>query len=109
MAGVGRIGDFGKPEYTDEEMETRLDVVDPFLTYEENVERLVACGLSREKAKECVNMVLIGAKKSKAIRADILREQSEFRKEMGDIKECKPDDESCSTGGPEDEKKLKKE
>jgi hypothetical protein len=52
-------------------------------------------------------MALIGGKKSKEARRDVLREESEFRKEIGDIEECKPEDESCATGEPEAKKKLK--
>jgi len=28
MAGVGRMSDFGKPEFTDDDIENRLDTVD---------------------------------------------------------------------------------
>ena len=63
MAGVGRKSDFGKPEFTDEEVENRLDTVDPFvdenLSYAENVQRLVSCGLSEEMAAKCVDMIII--------------------------------------------------
>lgn len=106
MAGVGRKSDFGKPEFSDNEVENRQDTVDPFLTYEENVQRLMKCGLKKEEAEECVNKALMIGK-DKARREDILHEVSEFRKEIGDIKTCKAEDESCVPTGPEDEKKTK--
>jgi len=99
MAGVGRKADFGKPEFTDAEVENRLDTVDPFvdenLTYEENVQRLMACGLSENMAMKCVDMAIIRGKKGIHRREEILRETTEFRKEMGDIESCEPHDESC--------------
>ena len=101
MAGVGRIADFGKPEFTDDDIENRLDTVDPFvdetLTYEENVQRLMSCGLSEDKAAKCVDMVLIKRNKDRARRQEILREETEYRKELGDLKECEKTDESCLT------------
>ena len=101
MAGVGRIADFGKPEFTDDDIENRLDTVDPFvdetLTYEENVQRLMSCGLSEDKAAKCVDMILIKRNKDRARRREILREETEYRKELGDLKECKTTDESCLT------------
>lgn len=112
MAGVGRKSDFGKPEFTDSDVENRLDTVDPFvdetLTYEDNVQRLVACGLSKDEAAKCVDMILIRRNKDKARREGILRETTEFRKELGDLESCKADDESCVPTGPEDEQKGKK-
>lgn len=109
MAGVGRRSDFGKPGFENDEVENRLDTVDPFvdekLTYEENVQHLVKCGLSPEEAAKCVDMIIIRRNKDKARREDILRETSEFRKEIGDMKSCKADDESCVPTGPDDEKK----
>jgi uncharacterized protein YoaH (UPF0181 family) len=99
MAGVGRKSDFGKPEFTDAEVENRLDTVDPFvdenLTYEENVQRLMACGLSENMAMRCVDRVIIERKKSRQRKEEILRETTEFREEIGDLKSCKRDDESC--------------
>jgi hypothetical protein len=106
MAGVGRKSDFGKPEFSDSEVENRQDTVDPFLTYEENVQRLMKCGLKKEEAEECVNKVLMVGK-DKARRKDILQETSEFRKEIGDMKTCEASDESCVPTRPEDEKKTK--
>jgi len=109
MAGVGRKSDFGKPEFTDEEVENRLDTVDPFvdekLTYKENVQRLVSCGLSEEMAAKCVDMIIIRRNKDRARREQILKEQTAFREEIGDLESCKPDDESCL---PADEKGEKK-
>ncbi len=108
MAGVGRKSDFGKPEFTDAEVENRLDTVDPFvdenLTYEENVQRLVSCGLSEEMASKCVDMIIIRRNKNKGRREQILKEQTAFREEIGDLDSCKADDESCLG----DEKKEKK-
>ncbi len=99
MAGVGRMSDFGKPEFTDDDIENRLDTVDPFvdenLTYQENIQRLVSCGLSHDKAAKCVDMIIIRRNKDRARREEILREQTEYRKETGDLEECKPADESC--------------
>ena len=95
------MADFGKPEFTDDDIENRLDTVDPFvdekLTYEENVQRLVSCGLSEDKAAKCVDMIIIRRNKDKVRRREILREQTEYREEIGDLKECKPTDESCLT------------
>jgi len=112
MAGVGRRADFGKPEFTDAEVENRLDVVDPFvdenLTYEDNVQRLVACGLSKEMASKCVDMVIIRRKKDKARREGILQETTKFRKELGDLKSCKADDQSCLPVDEKDEKRDEK-
>ena len=104
MAGVGRKSDFGKPDFSDSDVENRMDTVDPYLTYEENVEKLVKCGISKEEAEKCVSMALIGGKKDKARREDVLREETEYRKELGEITECKKDDESCLTEGPEEKK-----
>jgi hypothetical protein len=110
MAGVGRKSDFGKPEFTDDEVENRLDTVDPFvdesLTYEENVQRLVSCGLSEPMAAKCVDMISIRRNKSRGRREQILKEQTAFREEIGDLGSCKPDDESCL---PADEKEKKDE
>jgi len=105
MAGVGRMSDFGKPEFTDDDIENRLDTVDPFvdenLTYRENVQRLVSCGLSEEKASKCVDMIIIRRNKGRGRREEILREESEYRKEIGDLNTCRPDDESCLPEGGE--------
>ncbi len=109
MAGVGRKSDFGKPEFTDEEVENRLDTVDPFvdesLTYAENVQRLVACGLSEEMAAKCVDMVIIRRNKDRGRREQMLKEQTAFRKEIGDLESCKTEDESCLPVDKKDEKK----
>jgi len=104
MAGVGRKSDFGKPDFSDNDIENRMDTVDPYLSYEENVEKLVKCGISKEEAEKCVSMALISGKKSKARREDMLREETEYRKEIGEIKECKTDDESCLSPEPEEKK-----
>jgi hypothetical protein len=110
MAGVGRKSDFGKPEFTDEEVENRLDTVDPFvdenLTYAENVQRLVSCGLSKEMAAKCVDMIIIRRNKGRGRREQILKEETAFREEIGDLESCKPDDESCLP--PNEKEKEKK-
>jgi hypothetical protein len=104
MAGVGRKSDFGKPEFSDSDMENRMDTVDPYLTYEENVEKLVKCGLKKDEAEKCVSRALISNSKDKERRMGILREETEYRKELGEIKECKKEDESCLAPEPEDKK-----
>jgi hypothetical protein len=112
MAGVGRKSDFGKPEFTDDEVENRLDTVDPFvdenLTYAENVQRLVSCGLSEEMAGKCVDMIIIRRNKGRGRREQILKEQTAFREEIGDLESCKADDESCLPSDEKDEKKKTK-
>jgi len=109
MAGVGRKSDFGKPEFTDDEVENRLDTVDPFvdenLTYADNVQRLVSCGLSEEMAAKCVDMIIIRRNKDRGRREQILKEQTAFREEIGDLKSCKADDESCLSPDENEEKK----
>jgi len=80
--------------------------VDENLTYRENVQRLVSCGLSEEKASKCVDMIIIRRNKGRGRREEILREESEYRKEIGDLNTCRPDDESCLPEG--DEKKAGK-
>ena len=112
MAGVGRKSDFGKPEFTDDEVENRLDTVDPFvdenLTYAENVQRLVSCGLSKEMAAKCVDMIIIKRRKGRGRREQMLKEQTAFREEIGDLKSCESDDESCLPVDEKNEKKMDK-
>ena len=100
MAGVGKIGDFGKPEYDiDLDSENRLDVTDPLvddtIPFEQRVKSLMERGMSHEKAVEWVNHAMEDAKKREYRKRDILIEQSKFRKELGELKNCTPVDESC--------------
>ncbi len=98
MAGVGRKSDFGKPEFTDEEVENRLDTVDPFvdesLTYAENVQRLVACGLSEEMAAKCVDMVIIRRNKDRGRREQMLKNKTLFAR-IGDLESVRPQGEAA--------------
>jgi hypothetical protein len=73
-----------------------------------NVQRLVSCGLSKEMAAKCVDMIIIRRGKDKARREGILRETTEFRKEIGDLESCKANDESCLPVDEKDEKKKVK-
>lgn len=104
MAGVGKIGDFGKPEYgLDTDAENRLDVTDPLvdetIPFEQRVKSLVERGMSHEQAVEWVNHAMEDVKKREFRKRDILIEQSEFRKELGELKNCTPVDESCLIPG----------
>ncbi len=108
MAGVGRIGDFGKPEYeTDVDVENRLDTTDPLvdntMPYEERIKALMERGMTREQAVAWVDHALEDARKREYRKRDILIEQSKFRKELGELKNCTPVDESCLIPGPEGE------
>ncbi|HEY3274827.1 MAG TPA: hypothetical protein VGJ92_13735 [Methanocella sp.] len=110
MAGVGRRSDFGKPDYdanTDEE--NRLDTTDPLidwtLPYEERVQALVSQGMTREQAVKWIDHEMQDARNREFRKRDILREQTEFRKELGELKNCTAVDESCIITGPEDEAK----
>lgn len=105
MAGVGRIGDFGKPDYESEmDIENRLDTTDPLvdeaIPFEDRVKILVERGMSREQAVEWINHAREDAKKREYRKRDILVEQSRFRKELGELKNCTPVDESCLIPGP---------
>lgn len=108
MAGVGRIGDFGKPDYeSDMSIEDRLDTTDPLvdeaIPFEDRVKLLMERGMSREQAVEWINHAREDVKKREYRKRDILVEQSRFRKELGELKNCTPVDESCLLPGPEGE------
>jgi len=107
MAGVGRRSDFGKPDYdVSEDEENRLDTTDPLidwtLPYEERVQALVSQGMTREQAVKWIDHEMQDARDREFRKRDILREQTEFRKEIGELKNCTAIDESCIATGPED-------
>jgi uncharacterized protein YoaH (UPF0181 family) len=107
MAGVGRRSDFGKPDYdTNADEENRLDTTDPLidwtLPYEERVQALVSQGMTREQAVKWIDHEMQDARDREFRKRDILREQTEFRKEIGELKNCTAVDESCIATGPED-------
>jgi hypothetical protein len=108
MAGVGRKSDFGKSEYdTDMDVENRLDTTDPLvdetIPFEDRVKSLTDRGMRREQAIEWINHALQDARDREYRKRDILVEQSKFRKELGELKNCTPVDESCLLPGPEGE------
>lgn len=109
MAGVGRGSDFGKSEYGHEDIENRLDTTDPFyddtIPFEKRVRALMDRGMTREQAEEWVRHALVDKDKTTDRRVDILREQTAFRKQVGDLKHCTLVDESCMP--PEDETNKK--
>jgi hypothetical protein len=107
MAGVGRRSDFGKPDYdTNADEENRLDTTDPLidwtLPYEERVKALTDRGMTRKQAEELIDHELQDARDREFRKRDILREQTECRKELGELKNCTAVDESCIATGPED-------
>src|SRR5512147_895453 len=107
MAGVGRRADFGKADYdTNADEENRLDTTDPLidmaLPYEERVKALMDRGMTRKKAEEWIDHAMEDARAREFRKRDILREQTEFRKELGELKNCTAVDESCIATGPED-------
>ena len=111
MAGVGRRADFGKADYdTNADEENRLDVTDPLidwtLPYEARVKALMDRGLTRQQAVERIDHALQDARDREFRKRDILREETEFRKELGELKNCTAVDESCIVTGPEDEAKT---
>lgn len=100
MAGVGRIGDFGKPDYEAEmDIENRLDTTDPLvdenIPFEDRVKSLMERGMTREQAVEWINHARDDVRQREYRKKDILVEQSRFRKELGELKNCTPVDESC--------------
>ena len=108
MAGVGKIGDFGKPEYgIDTDAENRLDVTDPLvdesIPFEQRVKSLMERGMSREQAVDWVNHAREDVRKREFRKRDILIEQSKFRKELGELTNCTPVDESCLIPGRDGE------
>jgi uncharacterized protein YoaH (UPF0181 family) len=113
MAGVGRRSDFGKPDYdASEDEENRLDTTDPLidwtLPYEERVQALVSQGMTREQAVKWIDHEMQDARDREFRKRDILREQTEFRKELGELKNCTAVDESCIATGPEDAQEKSK-
>jgi hypothetical protein len=113
MAGVGRRSDFGKPDYdTNADEENRLDTTDPLvdltLPYEERVKSMMDRGMTRAQAEEWLDHALQDAREREFRKRDILREQTEFRKELGELKNCTAVDESCIATGPEDAQKKSK-
>ena len=113
MAGVGRRSDFGKPDYdTNADEENRLDVTEPLidwtLPYEERVKALVDRGMTRKQAEEWVDHAMQDARDREFRKRDILAEETEFRKELGELERCTAVDESCVATGPEDAKKKAK-
>jgi hypothetical protein len=107
MAGVGRRADFGKADYdTNADEENRLDTTDPLiestLPYEERVKALMDRGMTRKQAEEWIDHAMEDARAREFRKRDILREQTEFRKELGELKNCTAVDESCIATGPED-------
>ena len=113
MAGVGRRSDFGKAMYDKEaDEENRLDTTDPLidltLPSEQIVEGLVERGMTRQAAEEWVDHALQDARDREFRKRDLLREQTEFRKELGDLDKCRAADESCIATGPEDDAKKGK-
>jgi hypothetical protein len=114
MAGVGRRADFGKADYdTNADEENRLDTTDPLvdgtLPYEARVKALMDRGMTEQQARERIDHALQDARDREFRKRDILREETEFRKELGELKNCTAVDESCIATGPEDaEKKSKK-
>lgn len=111
MAGVGRRSDFGKPDYdTNADEENRLDVTQPLidwtLPYEGRVKALMDRGMTRKQAEEYVDHAMQDAREREYRKRDILVEQTEFRKELGELKNCTPVDESCLVPGPEGEDKT---
>ncbi|MGA9140688.1 MAG: hypothetical protein WBZ29_10715 [Methanocella sp.] len=110
MAGVGRRSDFGKPDYdTNADEENRLDTTDPLmdstLPYEGKVKALMDRGMTRKQAEESIDHAMQDARDREFRKKDMLREQTEFRKEIGDLKNCTAVDESCIATGPEDAQK----
>ncbi len=111
MAGVGRRADFGKADYdTNADEENRLDTTDPLidwtLPYEERVKALEDRGMTRAQAEERIDHAMQDARDREFRKRDILREQTEFRKELGELKNCTAVDESCLATRPEDEPKT---
>lgn len=108
MAGVGRKSDFGKPDYdTNADVENRLDTTDPLLDntlpYEERVKGFMDRGMTREQAVSWIDHATQDARDREYRKRDILKEQSAFRKEIGELDRCTAVDESCLATGPEDD------
>ncbi len=114
MAGVGRRADFGKADYdTNADEENRLDTTTPFidwtLPYEGRVKALMDRGMTRKEAEEWIDHAMQDARDREFRKKDILEEQTRFRKEIGDLKNCTAVDESCIATGPEDAQEKTKQ
>jgi hypothetical protein len=113
MAGVGRRADFGKADYdTNADEENRLDTTDPLLDwtlpYEGRVKALMDRGMTRKQAEEWIDHAMQDVRDREFRKRDILAEETDFRKQLGELKNCTAVDESCIATGPEDaEKKAK--
>jgi hypothetical protein len=108
MAGVGRRSDFGKSMYDrDIDEENRLDTTDPLIDhaipYEQRVKGLMDRGMSRKEAEEWIDHAMEDERNREFRKRDILREQTQFRKELGELERCTAIDESCIPTGPEDD------
>jgi hypothetical protein len=114
MAGVGRKSDFGKPGYsTNADEENRLDTTEPLidwtLPYEERVQAMVDRGMTRKEAEEWISHAMEDLRSRSSELRDILMEETKFRIEIGDLKNCTPIDESCIIPEPgEEETKTEK-
>jgi hypothetical protein len=113
MAGVGRRSDFGKPDYdTNADEENRLDTTDPLidsiLPYESRIKALMDRGMTRKQAEDWLEHAMQDTRDREFRKRDILREETEFRKELGELKNCTAVDESCIVTGPEDEAKTER-
>ena len=112
MAGVGRRSDFGKPDYdTNADEENRLDTTDPLidwtLPYEGRIKALMDRGMTRKQAEEYLDHAMQDARNREYRKRAILEEETAFRKELGELKNCTAVDESCIATGPEDAEKTK--
>lgn len=113
MAGVGRRTDFGKSMYDDKiDEQNRLDVTDPLIEhtmpYEERVKGLMDRGMTRKEAEAWIDHALKDIRDREFRKKDILEEQTQFRKELGELKNCTAIDESCIATGPEDAQEKSK-
>lgn len=113
MAGVGRRSDFGKPDYdTNADEENRLDTTEPLidwtLPYEGRVKALMDRGMTRKQAEEYLDHAMQDLRDREYRKRDILAEQTEFRKALGELENCTAVDESCIATGPGDAKEKTK-
>jgi hypothetical protein len=109
MAGVGRKSDFGKPDYnTNADVENRLDTTEPLidwtLPYEGRVKALMDRGMTRKEAEEWIDHAMEDLRKRSLGQRDVLREETEFRIAIGDLKNCTPVDMSCIAPEPGEER-----
>ena len=56
-------------------------------------------GMEHKQAEEYVDHAMQDAREREFRKRDILIEQTKFRKELGDLKNCTPVDESCLLPG----------